>query len=80
MKKQYKSPVILIEFFQLDAAVATAGCESSLGYAENECFLTDLPFFGGDCRVDVVNSDMSGDNTICYHGPFLANNVTYINS
>ena len=78
MKKDYKKPYLLVESFQLDAAIA-ASCSSEtkipLHYGLDSCTLEEEMFgfgyFGNQCRHDVkVEGD--GNDTICYHGPIPA--------
>lgn len=82
MKKNYSKPLIVIETFQLDAAVA-ANCEIALGHAIGDCWnnTNDKYVFNWDlCSVDLTPADDDGNDTICYHGPSLTGNVVYINS
>lgn len=81
MKKDYKKPYLLVESFQLDAAIA-ASCSPGkipLNYGLDSCTpLEELPGFsyiGNLCIHDVkVDGKVDGDgnDTICYHGPLPA--------
>lgn len=90
MKKTYTKPYIVMESFQLDAAIA-ASCSASglvsLGYSMDTCTLEDdrgstdfigLNYFGNACVHDVkVEND--GNDLICYHGPISASSM-FMNS
>lgn len=79
MKRNYTKPYLLVESFQLNAAVATS-CSSEgkqpIHYGENTCIVGDdsdetyIEYLGNACEIDVVG-DVGGDNndTFCYHGP-----------
>jgi hypothetical protein len=79
MKKDYKKPYLLIESFQLNAAVA-GSCAASGGiainYGENKCGFIEhsegrYEFFNyNNCEVDLTGPE-DGYDTICYHGPTL---------
>jgi hypothetical protein len=83
MKKDYKKPYLLVESFQLDAAIA-ASCSSEkkmpLHYGLDSCTLLEempgLGYFGNLCRHDVK---VDGDDYICYHGPIPAD-AMFMNS
>ena len=86
MKKDYKKPYLLVESFQLDAAIA-ASCSSEkkgpLNYGLDTCTLEEelpgLGYFGNLCRHDVkVVGD--GYDTICYHGPVDKATAMFMNS
>lgn len=77
MKKEYVKPYIVVESFQLNAAIA-AGCNGSgkfaLGYTQDTC--TDLEeggpgYFGAACaEIGLENVvDPGGDlnDGFCYH-------------
>ena len=85
MKKTYTKPYLVVESFQLDAAIA-ASCsptKGSLGYSVNTCTLSDekgtyaptLHVLGLACgsvgEVDIVNPKPGSDENdgYCYHGP-----------
>ena len=83
MKKKYIKPMFVIESFQLDATIA-ASCSSQgyipINYSENSCGYDGFEFFNWDhCETDLTGPDGDGNDTICYHGPMLAN-ATFINS
>ena len=86
MKKEYEKPYIMVESFQLNAAIA-ASCSSGgkipINYGVSNC--TDMGdgepnagYFGGACE-DEGGTDVSshpavgggdGNDGFCYHGPF----------
>ncbi|MGN0357764.1 MAG: hypothetical protein ACI4E0_08175 [Blautia sp.] len=85
MKRKYSKPVLFVESFQLNAAVAgdcTGGYTT--GHGDNNCGYGDgsaegfkYQFFNEwNCATDVVGAgpdagDPASDNdTICYHGPY----------
>ena len=85
MKKVYKKPMVNMELFQLDAAVA-ASC-SSQGfkplnhYDFNICKdNTDDGYFFNEnhCVIDLTPPDDDGSDGVCYHGPVVG--VTFIYS
>lgn len=82
MKKTYEKPVLIIESFQLDATVA-ASCSSQgyipISYGENSCSFEGQFFNYDNCQMDVTGPEGDGNDTICYHGPILAN-ATFIAS
>ena len=71
MKKTYVKPELVVESFQLDAAVAASCSESGyvpLGRSETSC-PHDSGFFALDaCLFDETGGDGKYDS-ICYHGP-----------
>ena len=79
MKKEYVKPIVMVEFFQLDAAIASScseGGKITLNHYVNTCNLEDtlpgLGYFGNSCTHDIkVEGD--GNDEICYHGPTPAN-------
>lgn len=83
MKREYKKPVLVVESFQLDAALA-ASCSSQgyipINYGENNCTYDNGQFFNGNnCQFDLTGPDGDGNDTPCYHGPAVANE-TFISS
>ena len=76
MKKAYTKPLIAMESFQLNAAIA-ASC-SSQGYQPidfNEETCSYDIYFGTSCLEDVTGgNNVYGDNNdeLCYHGPIAA--------
>lgn len=77
MKKAYTKPYLVMEAFQLDAAIA-ASCSSegktALGFYQSSCTLEEeapgLGYFGAACDVNVTDPDFNDPNdTLCYHGP-----------
>lgn len=89
MKKKYEKPILAVESFQLDAAIAASctgtGPEGSkyatLGYTEDTCTYNNGQYFNLDnCQVDLTGPANDGNDTTCYHGPLLSGNVTFIYS
>lgn len=83
MKRKYSKPYLLVESFQLNAAIA-ASCSSDGGiaihYSEDTCTFDNGQYFNAqNCGMDVVGTGGDSNDTICYHGPWIAN-VTFINS
>lgn len=87
MKREYKKPVLAVESFQLDAAIA-ASCSSQgfvpIGFGENTCgYPKDVNSYFNyhNCDTDVVANDNNSDpyDGVCYHGPGLAG-MTFISS
>lgn len=81
MKKEYVKPAIMVEFFQLDAAIASscsANDKLALNYSIDTCTLVEeaptLGYFGELCTHD-VKEEGDGNDTICYHGPTPASSV-----
>lgn len=80
MKKKYVKPFVLIESFQLDAAIA-GSCSSGtpINHYEDSCGFGapsepgfNFEYFAGDACVFDVTLDGDDDNsTNCYHGPYL---------
>lgn len=83
MKREYKKPYLLVETFQLDAAIASS-CSSNGATAINHDMQTctaveeapGLGYFGPACLAaggDDVNKLNGGDSNdgFCYHGPQL---------
>lgn len=78
MKKEYRKPYLLMESFQLDAAIAATCTQQGLqplNHGLDTCDLDDempgLNYFGNACIHDVkVEGD--GNDLICYHGPVPA--------
>lgn len=80
MKRKYVKPYLIMESFQLNAAVA-ASCSSEnkkpIHYGENSCIVGDdsdeqaIEYLGNACELDIIG-EVGGDNndTLCYHGPF----------
>lgn len=67
MKKKYSAPVIEIESFQLDAAIA-ASCGAKLNHSANTCTYGESGYFTGACAIDIESTGGIYDG-ICYHGP-----------
>ena len=83
MKKTYVKPELVVESFQLDAAIA-ASCSSQgyipINYGENNCTFDNGQFFNyNNCQMDLTGSEGDGNDTLCYHGPLLAGS-TFISS
>ena len=80
MKRNYNKPYLVMESFQLNAAVATS-CSGEgkqpIHYGDNTCRVGDnsdeqqIDYLGNACVMDIVG-DVGGDSndTFCYHGPF----------
>ena len=74
MKKEYSKPYMMVESFQLNAAIA-ASCSSEgknpINFYQSNCTLEEelpgLGYFGAACEGDVTNPDF------CYHGPIIPN-------
>lgn len=83
MKKEYKKPYLLVESFQLDAAIAGACKQAGLtpiNHYLNTCTAAEeapeLGYFGAACEAaggDNVNLWEGGDSNdgFCYHGPTI---------
>lgn len=81
MKKKYVKPYIVVESFQLNAAVASACSKENkypLNYGMDVCTLDEeepgLNYFGPAC-IHNVHVEGDGNDLICYHGPTPANSV-----
>lgn len=86
MKRTYEKPMLTVDSFQLDAAIA-ASCSSEgkipIGYADVQCLESNMPgiglIFSNDCGLDVTadafNYGGDGNDTYCYHGPFNPNGL-----
>lgn len=74
MKKTYTKPYLVVESFQLDAAIA-ANCSSQgfipIGHGEDSCTLDGEFFNLNNCQTDLTGPDGDGNDTICYHGPIF---------
>ena len=83
MKKEYKKPLIAVESFQLDAAVA-ATCSSQgflpLGHGEDNCSYYGEFFNVDNCQVDLTGPEGDGNDTLCYHGPILTPGLIFVAS
>lgn len=89
VKKKYEKPMIVIESFQLDAAVAGTCKETAedqgytyvkLGFGENTCSFDNGQFYNyNNCQVDLTGPEGDGNDSLCYHGPGLAN-LVFVNS
>lgn len=87
MKRVYSKPVLAVESFQLDAAIA-ASCSSQgyqplnhYDYATCKDHTDGGYFFNADhCDVDLTPDDGDGSDTICYHGPRATGGITFIYS
>ncbi|MBQ8830091.1 MAG: hypothetical protein IJ017_00645 [Oscillospiraceae bacterium] len=79
MKKSYNKPYIAVEFFQLDAAIASACSRNNkiaLNFGINRCTLEEevpeLGYFGNACDHNINVPGGDGNDEICYHGPQFA--------
>ena len=91
MKKEYSKPYLLVESFQLDAAIA-ASCSSlgvtPLNYSLNTCTAAEekpgLGYFGAACAteggVNVETLGGDGNDEYCYHGPYADLATMFMNS
>ena len=81
MKKTYTKPYIIVEYFQLDAAIANCSSQGfiPIGHGENTCTFDGEFFNYNNCQVDLTGPDGDGNDTLCYHGPILAP-TTFISS
>jgi len=82
-KKKYTKPYIVMESFQLNAAIA-ASCSSQnfipINYGENTCTFDNGEFFNyNNCQIDLTGPGGDGNDTLCYHGPLQAS-MTFISS
>lgn len=80
-KKKYTKPVVVVESFQLNAAVASACSKEGkipLNYGFKDCTAEDEDYgntyFGNACvhNVEIIGD---GNDEICYHGPIPATEV-----
>lgn len=86
MKREYRKPYLLVESFQLDAAIAAACSEDGkmpINYGLDTCRATEedpgMTYIGNMCIHDVkVEGD--GNDLICYHGPMVDFNSTFLAS
>lgn len=80
MKRKYAKPYLIVESFQLNAAVASS-CSGEgklpIHFGENTCMSEDdegevyIEYLGNACKTDIINQvGGDGNDTICYHGPF----------
>lgn len=90
MKKEYQKPMIVIESFQLNAAVA-GSCSDEAGevpinhYQDNCGSGTSsdpdfqFQFFADPmCETDLTIGASDGNDIECYHGPYTANGITFV--
>lgn len=89
MKKEYKKPVIIVESFQLNAAIA-GSCsdetgEIAIGHYETTCGSGQGEEFQWQyfseytCDVDLTIGGGGDDNDEnCYHGPVNNSGVTFV--
>lgn len=77
MKKEYSKPYIVMESFQLNAAIATT-CTSSgkypLNHTQDTCIddgdkagEPGIGYFGPACPDNVLNPGGEQDDAFCYH-------------
>lgn len=83
MRRTYIKPILAVESFQLDAAIA-ASCSSqgyiSINLGEDTCTFDNGQFFNyNNCQMDLTGPEGDGNDTPCYHGPTLAG-MTFISS
>ena len=76
MKRKYSKPVLVVESFQLDAAIAATCSEQNyipINHYEDTCSFDNGQFFNcNNCQLDLTGPEKDGNDTTCYHGPFLA--------
>lgn len=83
MKRKYKKPVLAVESFQLDAAIA-GSCSSvtAIGHYENTCGYGGTGpweyFSEYTCEVDVTGQGGDSNDKPCYHGPYSADGKTFV--
>ena len=85
MKKTYTKPYIVMESFQLDAAIAgscTSEGKTALNYTIATC--KDYPdaasgYFGNSCTHNVV-VEGDGNDFICYHTQTYEADTLFMNS
>lgn len=88
MKKEYKKPIVVIETFQLDAAIAGSCKEDAealnkkyekLGFSPDSCTFMGGEFFNSfNCQMDLTGEGGDSNDTVCYHGPLEG--TVFINS
>ena len=83
MRKAYNKPFIMVELFQLNAALASA-CSSEgkypLNYSLDSCSESEglgAGYWSNGCTHDVTIPDGDGNDGICYHAALSA---IYMNS
>lgn len=89
MKREYKKPYLLVESFQLNAAIA-GSCTTlggiTINYGEDNCGYKMIApgmyqFFNYyNCEMDLTGPGGDGNDTICYHGPSESNGRVFISS
>ena len=90
MKKAYTKPLIAMESFQLNAAIAGACKEKDavevLNHYQSSCTLLEEngeAFFGSACAsegVDVTVPGWTDEGGFCYHGPIADLSAIYLES
>lgn len=86
MKKAYNKPFIMVELFQLNAALA-ASCSSEgkepIHYSINSCTAEEetpgAGYIGASCEIDSTLEGGDGNDGPCYHGPINVSEI-YMNS
>lgn len=80
MRKPYQKPILAVESFQLDAAIA-GSCSGQgyapLNYSEDTCEGRG-GYFSDQCKEDVIPEDPNDE--FCYHGPTATGGMTFIYS
>lgn len=89
MKKAYNKPFIMVELFQLDAALASS-CSSEgkapLNFTLSSCADSNMPgadagyWSNGSCNHNPTEPGGDDNDTICYHGPVIDIATLYMNS
>ena len=90
MKKTYTKPYVIVESFQLDAAIAsscTSEGKTPLHFSEHTCTsfeeAPNLLYFGAACAdggYNVFDIPAEGNNGFCYHGPIADIAALFMNS
>lgn len=88
LKKKYAKPMLELEAFQLNAAIA-ASCSSQgfqpISHGENSCGYEGAAgswvyFNLNNCQIDLTGPETDGGDTYCYHGPTASYGMTFISS
>ena len=86
MKKKYKKPVLAVESFQLDAAIA-GSCsngtpinhyEDNCGYGTSGEGFSWYYFNYKACDFDLTGKGGDGNDTPCYHGPINTSGQVFV--
>ncbi len=83
MKRPYQKPVLGVESFQLNAAIAlscSAQDYTPIRWYEDECSFEGQFFNLFNCVVDISGPQLDGNDAICYHGPFASYGQIFVYS